>query len=86
MAVLSWREISGRSLTHRFGEPPTAERKFILTLDDTAPSVTEVAGTLGIYHGAPHPEFAFITMTEATMTEGSPSPFHAEVTLSLIHI
>jgi hypothetical protein len=80
MAVVSWREVSGRSLTHRFGEPPTAERKFVVTLDNTAHSVSEVAGTIGIFHGAPHPEYGFITMTEASMAEGSPSPFHAEVT------
>jgi hypothetical protein len=80
MAVIGWREVSGRSLTHRFGEAPTAERKFVVTMDNTAHTVGEVAGTIGIFHGAPHPEYGFITMTEATMTEGSPSPFHAEVT------
>ena len=80
MAVIAWREVSGRSLTHRFGEPPTAERKFIVTLDNTAPTVAEVAAAIGIFHGAPHPEFPFITMNEAVMAEGSPSPFHAEVT------
>lgn len=82
MAVVGWREVSGRSLTHRFGEPPTADRKFIVTLDNTAHTVAEVAGALGIFHGAPHPEYGFITMTQASMAEGSPSPFHAEVTFS----
>lgn len=80
MAVLAAREMSGRSLTHRFGEPPTAERRFTVTLDNAAPSVVEVANYLGIYHGSAHPEFPFLTMTEAVMTEGTPSPFHAEVT------
>lgn len=80
MTVVGWREVSGRSLTHRFGEPPTADRKFIVTLDDTSASVGQVAAAIGIYHGSPHPEFGFITMTEASMAEGSPSPFHAEVT------
>jgi hypothetical protein len=82
MAVVAFREVSGRSLTHRFGEPPTADRKFIVTLDNTAASVPEVASAIGIFHGAPHPEYGFITMTEASMAEGSPSPFHAEVTFS----
>ena len=82
MAVVGWWEVSGRSLTHRFGEPPTADRKFIVTLDNTAASVAEVASAIGIFHGAPHPEYGFITMTEASMAEGSPSPFHAEVTFS----
>jgi hypothetical protein len=80
MAVVAWREVSGRSLTHRFGEPPSADRKFIVTLDNRAHSVSEVASAIGIFHGAPHPEYGFITMTEAVMTEGSPTPYHAEVT------
>jgi hypothetical protein len=82
MAVVAFREVSGRTLTHRFGEPPTAERKFVVTLDSTAHGVQEVANTIGIFHGAPHPEYGFLTMTEATMTEGSPSPFHADVTFN----
>ena len=82
MAVVAFREVSGRTLTHRFGEPPTAERKFVVTLDSTAHTVAEVAGAIGIFHGAAHPEYSFLTMTEATMTEGSPSPFHAEVTFN----
>jgi hypothetical protein len=82
MGVRSSREVSARTLTHRFGEPPTADRRFIVTLDNTAPTVIEVASALGIYHGSPHPEFSFLTMTEAVLTEGSPSPFHAEVTFS----
>jgi len=82
MAVVAHREVSGRSLTHRFGEPPTAERKFVVTLDSTAHTVAEVAGAIGIFHGAPHPEYGFLTMTEARMTEGQPSSFHAEVTFS----
>lgn len=80
MSVLSFREVVGRTLSHRFGEPPSAERKFILTLDNTAPTVAEVANAIGIFHGAPHPEYAFMTMVDAQMTEGSPSPFHAEIT------
>ena len=80
MAVVAFREISGRSLTHRFGEPPTADRRFIVTLDNTAPMMAEIAEAIGIYHGAPHPEYPFVTMTEGSIAEGSPSPFHAEVT------
>jgi len=80
MGVVSAREVSGRTLTHRFGDPPNADRRFVVTLDNTAPSVTEVANYLSIRHGSPHPEFSFLTMTEAVMTEGSPSPFHCEVT------
>jgi len=80
MSVLSFREISGRSLSHRFGEPPTSERKFVATLDNTAPTVSEVANAIGIFHGSPHPEYSFMTVTDVQFAEGSPSPFHAEVT------
>jgi len=82
MAVVAYREVSGRTMTHRFGEPPTGERKFVVTLDGTAHGTQEVANAIGIFHGSPHPEFNFLTMTEITMTEGSPSPFHAEVTFN----
>ena len=80
MSVLSFREVVGRTLSHRFGEPPSSERKFVLTLDNTAPTVAEVANAIGIFHGSPHPEYPFMIMTDAQVAEGSPSPFHAEVT------
>jgi len=82
MSVLSGREVIGRTLSHRFGEAPRAERKFILTLDNTAPTTAEAISYVGIFHGAPHPEYPFLVMTDAQLTEGSPSPFHAELTYS----
>jgi len=82
MSVLSGREVIGRTLSHRFGEAPRAERKFILTLDNTAPTTAEAISYAGIFHGAPHPEYPFLVMTDAQLTEGSPSPFHAELTYS----
>lgn len=82
MSVLSGREVVGRTLSHRFGEAPRAERKFVLTLDNTAPTTAEAISFVGIFHGAPHPEYPFLTMTNAQLTEGSPSPFHAELTYS----
>ena len=80
MTVLSFREVVGRTFTHRFGEAPTAELKFVLTLDNTAPTVQEIANILGIFHGSSHPEYLFLVMTEAQVSEGTPTPFHAEVT------
>ena len=80
MTVLSFREVVGRTFTHRFGEAPTAELKFVLTLDNTAPTVQEIANILGIFHGSSHPEYPFLVMTEAQVSEGTPTPFHAEVT------
>jgi hypothetical protein len=80
MSVIAINEVVGRTFSHRFGESPTAELKFILTLDNTAPTVFEVANTLGIFHGSPHPEFPFLQMVDAQMQEGTPDAFHAEVT------
>ena len=82
MSVISGREVIGRTLSHSFGEAPRAERKFILTLDNTAPTTAEAISYVGIFHGAPHPEYPFLVMTDAQLTEGSPSPFHAELTYS----
>jgi hypothetical protein len=79
MSIVSWREVSGRTISHRFGEAPTAERRFIVTLDNTAADSNEIFNAIGIPHGSPHPEYPFITAVEGTITEGSPDPFHAEV-------
>lgn len=80
MAVLGFREISGRTASHRFGEPPTAERKFVLTMDTTGVGTQEAVNAVGIFHGTPHPEFPFMIMTDVQVTEATPSPYHAEIT------
>lgn len=82
MGVVSYRETTGRSLSHQFGESPTAERRFIVTLDSTNTSTQDIIGAIGVFHLAEHPEYPYLKMTNATATEASPSPFHAEVTLS----
>ena len=83
MSVLSFRELSGRSLSHRFGESPNAERRFVVTLDNTAPTVSEVANAVGIFHGSPHPEYPFMTVTDVQFAEGSPSPFSKWIPTSM---
>lgn len=82
MGVVSVREITGRSLTHQFGSSPTAERRFIVVLDATNTSTQEIINACGVFHLQPHPEYGYLRMTNATAAEGSPSPFHAEVTCS----
>lgn len=82
MGVVSFRETTGRSLTHQFGESPTAERRFIVTLDSTDTPTQAIINAVGVTHLAPHPEYGYLRMTNATATEASPTPFHAEVTLS----
>lgn len=82
MAVISVREVTGRSLSHQFGEAPTAERRYIATLDTTDTSTQEIIGAVGILHLAAHPEYSYLKMINASVTEASPTPFHAEITYS----
>jgi hypothetical protein len=80
MSVLSYRELTGRDFTHRFGEAPTAARKFGVTLDTPATSTQEILNAIGIFHGAFHPEYSFLRCTEGAVKEATPTPYHAEVT------
>lgn len=79
MAVLSFREIIGRSFQHRFGEGPTVERKFAVSLDNPDTPHQEILDAIGIYHGTAHPEWTYLLCHEGSITEGTPTPFHAEV-------
>jgi hypothetical protein len=77
MSVLAFREVLPRTFTHRFGESPTAERKFVVTT--TEPVAHQLLlNTVGIFHGASHPEFAYLRCTEGSVTE--PDRQHAEIT------
>ncbi|MGI9458427.1 MAG: hypothetical protein ACR2NF_00375 [Pirellulales bacterium] len=78
MAVLSWREIASRSLTHNLGTPPTATRKFIMTLDGPTDHQV-VINTLGIVHGSAHPEYGFLKCANGAVTEID--PYHAELSV-----
>ncbi len=80
MAVVSFREIAARSYQHRIGESPSAERKFVATLNDANTSHAAVINAIGIGHGASHPEYAFLSMAEGSLSENAGSPYHVEVT------
>jgi hypothetical protein len=80
MSVLSYRELAARGLQHRFGETPTVERKFAVTLDDPATTTQEMINAVNIFHGSPHPEYAYLLCVEGIVTENSPDPWHAELT------
>lgn len=82
MAVVSSRETTGRSFSHNFGDKPTAERRFVLTLDSTDTPAQEIINYVGISHLTPHPEYPVLKMLNASLTEATPTPFHAEVTFS----
>lgn len=78
MAVLSFREVIPRTFSQRFGESPTAERKYICTVDAPTPT-QQVINAVGVLLGAPHPEYPYLRMLDASVTE--PDRYHAEVTL-----
>lgn len=79
MSVLSNRELVGRSFSHRFGEAPTAERKFAITLDDPATNTQEILNAVGIAHGDYHPEYTYLRCVEGNVSENDPDPWHATV-------
>lgn len=79
MAILQTTEILPRTFEHRFGSSPTAQRKVIITVD--APESTQnVLDAVGIYHGAPHPEYAYLVCTSGSFTETD--RYHVEATYS----
>lgn len=79
MAILSYREIIPRSFSHKFGESPSAEIRYAVTLDGPT-GVQNILNTIGIFHGAVHPEYGYLRCTNGQVSEGTPTPYHAEVT------
>jgi hypothetical protein len=77
MAVISYREVLPRTFSHRFGESPTSERKYVVTLDAPT-SHQQIINEIGIFHGAAHPEFSYLLMLDASISETGRQ--HAEVT------
>lgn len=68
MAVIAWREVLPRTFSHRFGESPSAETKVIVTVDEPTPTQT-VINAVGVAHGASHPEYSFLRMLDASLSE-----------------
>ena len=79
MAVIASREIIPRTASHKFGESPTAERKFIVTVDEPTATQTLV-NAVGIFHAAAHPEFSYLKCLNIQVTETD--RHHAEITYS----
>ena len=79
MTAFSQREILPRTVTHKFGDSPTAERRFVVSTDGETPQ-QEVIASVGIYHLSPHPEWPFLVMLSITATETD--PYHSEITYS----
>jgi hypothetical protein len=68
MAVVSSREVLPRTFSHKFGEPPTAECKWVLTVDEPTPT-QQCIDAIGIYHGSQHPEYSYLSMIDASASE-----------------
>ena len=77
MAVIGYREVLPRTASHKFGEAPTAERKYIVTVDEPTPTQT-VFNAVGIVHAASHPEFPYLRMLDTSLTESD--RHHVEIT------
>jgi len=77
MAIIAFREVLPRTFSHKFGESPTADRKFVVTTDAPEPHQT-LLNTVGIFHGSVHPEFSYLLCTEGNVTETDRQ--HAEIT------
>lgn len=80
MAVVGFRETPSRSLQQRIGEGPNAERRFVATLDSPDTSHQAVINDIGIAIGDAHPEYGFLQVTDASLSENAGSPYHVEVT------
>jgi hypothetical protein len=81
MAVLSARELA-RSFQHRFGEAPTAQLRYALTLSDPATTQQEMLNYVGIFHGSFHPEYTYLRCIEGAITENDPDMWHSTITYS----
>lgn len=79
MAVLSYREVVGRGFQHKFGDAPTADRRYVVTLDDPNTPTQQVLDAVNIKHGDSHPEYSYLRCTEGTVAENDPDAFHASV-------
>lgn len=77
MSIINYREVLPRTFSHRFGESPTAEIKYVATLSAPVAHQTLI-NTIGIFHGTSHPEFPYLLCLEGSVTE--PDRYHAEIT------
>lgn len=80
MGIITATEQAARTFSHKFGDSPTAERKFVVTSDNTAPSHQGILDYIGIVHGSAHPEYGYLRCVEGNIAEGTPTAYHAEVT------
>lgn len=75
-SVLSFREVLPRTFSHKYGESPTAERRFSVTVDEPIPTQLAI-DAVGILHGDLHPEFSYLRMLDASASE--PDRYHVDI-------
>lgn len=79
MAIIQGREVIPRTFSHKFGESPTAEIKYHVTTSAPVPTQA-VLDYIGIFHGAPHPEYGYLLCSQGDVNEID--RHHVEVTYS----
>jgi hypothetical protein len=79
MPVIAFREVIPRTFSHKFGESPTAERKYHLTTDGPV-GTQDALNAVGIFHGTPHPEYSYLLCDNGELNELD--RFHVEITYS----
>lgn len=80
MGVVSAREIAARTFQQRLGETPSAERKFVVTLNGAATTHSDVLTALGISLTDAHPEYGDLKCLERNLSETDGDPYHVSVT------
>ena len=77
MSIVQITEVLPRTFDHRFGEPPRAQAKYIVTV--SAPISTQQAfDAVGVKHGTPHPEYGYLRCVNGSLNEID--RYHVEIT------
>lgn len=90
MSVTAVREIiDGRGATQKFGENVKCKRTFMVTVDNPAESVSDIANSVSNAYGvewlSPHPEFPAVYVTDiACSNDGDPLHYKVEATYDLV--
>lgn len=77
MAVISAREVLPRTAQHRFGESPSAQTKWVATVDGPTAS-QDVINYIGVFHGSMHPEWNWLYCLDISLSESD--RHHVEIT------
>lgn len=79
MSVYSWRELP-RVNTHRIGESPQLQRRFVLTLNTPDTNSSVMLAAIGVFHNSAHPEVSAAKCYNVEINEAyDGSRYHAEV-------